>query len=572
MLRNIPEEPTTFVGRSSEVAALRGHLEERRLVTITGSAGTGKSRLALHAASGSVAESFAGVCWADLWPLQGDTLLGAVVADAFGLSDHTPRVLLEVVCAWVGDQRLLMILDSCEHLIAECRHLVGELLSACPNLTILITSREPLGLSGELVLSLAPLNPATDALALFQERAASAGRPLRDTTDRLLSAGLCRRLEGLPLALELAAAQLRDHTLEETAARIRTGWDVPDHQGLRPPRHGALRTAVGWSHELCHPLERLLWARLSVFPGSFDPQWAEQICVGGPLTPEAVRSSLTALVHKSVISEIDGTYRMLDAIRDYGRMWLRELGEETTISGRHAEAVLQATRLARTEWLGSAQVYWYARMRELHRDVIAAFHFLLGSEGRVALELAGNVAFYWVCCGHLHEAVHYLQLVLHDAPDRHPARARGLWALGLARILQGRPAEGRQFAAASLQSASECHDRDGIRAPASPSRAAPLPGRDRVSRRATDSSPRGSRAKYGHGRAARQPWWGLEGEASQREGDAYGESGEDRRVAGVAAQGGQAVFAERGESATAAGEQQAGGGQGEGHAEAVADD
>ncbi|MGP3991357.1 ATP-binding protein [Streptomyces sp. 3N207] len=467
--QNILEETSSFVGRAAELARLTGALREHRLVTLVGGAGVGKSRLALHALSAAPPEESRSIYWADLWPLRSDELLAATVADALGLSDHTPRIPLDALCGWVADRAVLLVLDSCEHLVPHCRHLVGELLTACPNLTVLATSREPLGMRCEAVLPVPPLAPATEAVTLFGQRAEAVGRPLREVCDQRLAARLCARLEGVPLALELAAAQLRHRTLAETADRVRSGLDLPDGPAhpadspRRPARHSAVRTAVGWSHELCRPTERLLWARLTVFPGSFDADLAERVCAGGPLNPAELRACLAGLVHKSVVMAEAGRYRLLETIREYGRMWLRELGETEHVADRHATAVVELSRQARTEWLGARQQAWYERLEELYHDVLEALRFLLGVRPAAALELAGNVAFFWVCCGHLYETHHYLELALGCAQGPSAARARGLWSLGLARLLQGDHEAGRTFAELSRQAATDSGDEDGLR-------------------------------------------------------------------------------------------------------------
>ncbi|MEU7576369.1 NB-ARC domain-containing protein [Streptomyces sp. NPDC041068] len=463
MLRNLPDETTPFVGRCVELDRLASALRERRLVTVTGGAGLGKSRLALRVVSSGGWEGFSAVGWADLWPLKEGASLAAFVADALDLSDHTSRALSEAVCEWIGDRRVLLVLDSCEHLVPGCRRLVAELLTVCPRLTVLATSRERLGVPGESVLVLEPLDPATDAVDLFAQRARAAGRPLRDAEDRRVAAELCSRLEGVPLALELAAGLLSRSSLAEAAVLIRTGLEVPDRPDVRPPRHRQMRTAVGWSHELCRPVERLLWARLSVLPGPFDIERAERVCAGGPLTVEALHDALAGLVRKSVVSERDATYRMLDSVREYGRMWLGQLGEEASVAGRQAALMVEMTRQARQEWLGSGQQYWYARMRELYRDVCVAMDFLLDADDASALELAGNVAFFWICSGRLHEAVRYLRIALELTAEHHPRRGRALWSLALARILQGELGEGRALAAESLRVASRQGDAEGVR-------------------------------------------------------------------------------------------------------------
>ncbi|MEW2222734.1 regulator [Streptomyces sp. NPDC006990] len=510
MQQNIPEETTSFVGRAAELARLAEALREQRLVTLVGGAGVGKSRLALHAL-GTAPPGAGSIYWADLWPLRSDELLAATVADALGLSDHTPRMPLDALCGWVADRAVLLVLDSCEHLVPSCRHLVGELLTACPNLTVLTTSREPLGAIREAVLPVPPLAPGTEAVALFRQRAEAVGRPLREISEQRLAAGLCARLDGVPLALELAAAQLRHHTLAETSDRIRSGLDLLDDPGRsgpgeaepgppgagsgpgggsppgglpssgtgsgpsvpgpsvpgeelrRPARHSAVRTAVGWSHELCRPTERLLWARLTVFPAGFDGGLAEQVCSGGPLTPGELRSCLAGLVNKSVVTVEGGRYRLLDSIREYGRMWLRELGETEQLAARHAAALVELSRQARTEWPGARQQAWYERIEELYHDVREALRFLLGTDPAAALELAGNVAFFWVCCGHLYETHHYLELALACTEGSSEARTRGLWSLGLARVLHGDHEAGRSLAELTRQEAALARNEEGLR-------------------------------------------------------------------------------------------------------------
>ncbi|WP_432108025.1 ATP-binding protein [Streptomyces sp. AA1529] len=516
MQQNIPEETTSFVGRAAELARLAEALREQRLVTLVGGAGVGKSRLALHAL-GTAPPGAGSIYWADLWPLRSDELLAATVADALGLSDHTPRMPLDALCGWVADRAVLLVLDSCEHLVPSCRHLVGELLTACPHLTVLTTSREPLGAIREAVLPVPPLAPGTEAVALFRQRAEAVGRPLREVSEQRLAAGLCARLDGVPLALELAAAQLRHHTLAETSDRIRSGLDLLDDPGRsgpgaasgpggaepgpsgagpgpdggsppggvpssgtrsglsvpgpsgpgeelrRPARHSAVRTAVGWSHELCRPTERLLWARLTVFPAGFDGGLAEQVCSGGPLTPGELRSCLAGLVNKSVVTVEGGRYRLLDSIREYGRMWLRELGETEQLATRHAAALVELSRQARTEWPGARQQAWYERIEELYHDMREALRFLLGTDPAAALELAGNVAFFWVCCGHLYETHHYLELALACTEGSSEARTRGLWSLGLARVLHGDHEAGRSLAELTRQEAALARNEEGLR-------------------------------------------------------------------------------------------------------------
>ncbi|WP_432117229.1 ATP-binding protein [Streptomyces sp. bgisy032] len=435
-----PGEEGSFVGRAEELELVGAALLGSRLVTLTGVGGVGKTRLARHAVSLGLVTAGGGVAWADLSPLRNAEHLAATVADALGLSDHTPRLPVDAICTWIGERGVLLVLDSCEHLPGACRALVGDLLTACPGLRVLATSREPLGIRGETVVGIEPLASPDEAVALFADRAAAAGSPLKGDADARLAATVCEHLERLPLALELAAALLRSVPLADLCVGPRALVDLPPRQpGRAPRRHDALRTTIGWSHELCTPLERLLWARLSYLPGAFDGTTAEQVAGRGPLTPSGVGQALAALCGKSVVMRGGGTYRMLDSVREYGRMWLAELGEEQAVADRHVEHVLGVTRQAHHEWFGPAQRDWYRRIDSLHPHIRLALDHLLATDPAAALEMAGHVAFYWVCSGYLYEARQYLERATRLVPGerRGGTWAQGLWALGVSLTLQG---------------------------------------------------------------------------------------------------------------------------------------
>ncbi|MFJ2115609.1 ATP-binding protein [Streptomyces sp. NPDC087850] len=473
---NIPEETTSFVGRRAELALLESALEDHRLITLTGSGGVGKSRLALRAAEhaggrtgdrapewvggpggapGHAAEQTGvrsgsgaypdGVWWADLAPLYDDRTLLITVSDAVGLSDHSLRTPIEALCEWLADRRMLLVLDSCERVVDACRHLVGELLTAAPGLTVLTTSRQPLDARGEHRIDVPPLPLEGDEeiLQLFRDRAATAAPRLclDDPGTAAAAVQICRDLEGIPLAVELACARLDENSVEYVAelltSRITSRLDtLTQHTGW-PQRHRALRTAIGWSHELCAPLERLLWARLAVFRGDIDAEDAREVCAGGPLTADGVTLALAGLVCKSVLRKTGDRYRMLDTIREYGAMWLGELGEEKLVADRHAAHFTEVCRQAHAGWTGPRQVAWYRRITDTHPDLCAALNHLLAHDPETAVEMVGRVAFFWSCCGHLHEARLYLERALAGHRTRSPHRTRALWALGITTMLQG---------------------------------------------------------------------------------------------------------------------------------------
>ncbi|WP_326592560.1 ATP-binding protein [Streptomyces sp. NBC_01294] len=447
---NLPPEPASFIGREQELRLLGDLLRERRLITLTGVGGVGKSRLALRAVADARQTRPDGVWWVELSPLRDPGLLTATVAHAVGLADHSPRPLDEELCAWMADKELLLVLDTCEHLVADCRHLVGELLQSAPGLTVLVTSREPLGCAVEQVVDVRPLpceGPDSDALALFRARALAAtpqaAAVFADPGRTAVAAEVCRRLDGIPLALELAGARLRLWTLEQMAERMGERFAVlSDARAALPRRHQTMRTTIGWSHELCEPLERLLWARLSVFTGDFDIAAARAVCAGGPLSAARVERVLAGLAAKSVVLRTDergagARYRLLDTIREYGQDWLGELGEVQIVTDRHAHWYAALSQAADRGWLGPGQVDWYRRITAEHAQLRTALEHLLAADPTAAMEMAGALWFYWFACGHGHEGRAFLERALRAAPRTGAAHNQALWALGLTTLLQG---------------------------------------------------------------------------------------------------------------------------------------
>ncbi|MFD8064356.1 ATP-binding protein [Streptomyces cyaneofuscatus] len=476
----LPEETSSFVGRRAELARLETALATRRMTTLIGPGGVGKTRLAVRAARAAADRYPDGAWWADLSPLYDDALLLPTVSDAVGLADHTLRMPVEALCEWLSDKRLLLVLDSAEHLRAPCSHLLAELLTTSPGLTVLVTSRQPLGTRGEHAVRIQPLpvDGAPDALQLFEDRL-RAGDPragLDAPGDRAAAADICRRLEGIPLAIELAAAGIGRHTVAQLATRIGTRFDAPvdaedltasrldllADDSLWPRRHRTLRTTIGWSHELCTPLERLLWARLTLLRTDFDEETAREVCTGGPLTPQEVDRALQGLVAQSVVQR-DGTrYRMLDTLREYGRMWLAELGEEGAAADRHARSFLGLSRRAHEGWTGPDQITWYHTIADAHLDLCAALDHLLAHDVAGAQEMAGRVGFFWACCGHLSEARGYAQRALEAGPVEGPHRTRLQWVLGVAALLQGDFATAEKYGALCTAIALYDHDDEGM--------------------------------------------------------------------------------------------------------------
>ncbi|TYB58397.1 LuxR family transcriptional regulator [Nonomuraea sp. PA05] len=502
---NLPLETTSLIGRHDELARMGTLLEQGRLVTVTGVAGVGKTRLALRAAATLQPRLTHGAWWVPLSPIGQPGAVRYTIAEALPLADRSTRPMGEVLAEYLADRELLLVLDTCEHLIDECAAIVGTLLEAAPGLRVLATSRRSLDLPEEEVLLLgtlpvpgangrgrtgarkgvarkvareevareeetrkegareeAPREEETEAVRLLAERAAAAlpGFTL-DERNREAAVRVCRRLEGLPLAIELAAARLAEMPMEELADRLSDrlsllGDTAQAVYGTVPPWHQALRTAIGWSHQLCTSEERLTWARLSVFAGSFDAAAAAQVCGDERLAPERVPGLLATLATKSLlIWEPTGggeRYRMLDTIREFGAFYLGHLGEQDTLRRRHRDHYRKLAGLGDASWLGPDQVAWYDRMTAEHDNLRAALEFALECPGEpVALELVGDLWFYWYGCGFAKEGAHFLERALAAETGPGRARTKALWVASLISTIQGDGVSG-------LELARQCED------------------------------------------------------------------------------------------------------------------
>ncbi|MDN3023230.1 hypothetical protein [Streptomyces sp. S.PB5] len=484
---NLPPETRSFIGRQDELARLdvmlrpdggpaeggegrRNRDGGRRLVTLLGPGGVGKTRLAVRAARGMRSAYPDGVWLVELSALHGvgmagPGVLGLAAMEALRVADQTTRPATEALAAWIADKRLLLVLDSCEHLLEDCAAFVDALRLA-PHVHVLATSRRRLGLPGEQCVEVEPLPvdesgsaAREDAVTLFADRAAAvrSGFVLDEVT-RPVAVSVCQYLDGIPLAVELAAARLSTLSLTElddhfgTRADHRLALLASDDDTEDPSRHQALRTTIGWSHELCAPLERLLWARLAVFTGGFDAEAAQEVCAGGPLAAGQVPVLLNELTAQSIVQrdhrpgmERDhrtGTarFRMLDTVREYGADWLRELGEADAVRLRHREYYRRLARDGCAEWNTGRQVQWCERVLTDHANLRAAVDWSLDQpDRRAALEIAGTAGFLWRHCGHVRDAQRCLDraLAADPAPAPGPDLLRALWSRGAGAIMQG---------------------------------------------------------------------------------------------------------------------------------------
>ncbi|MER8222470.1 LuxR C-terminal-related transcriptional regulator [Streptomyces sp. NPDC094143] len=503
----LPVETTSFVDRRGELTEGRELLARARLVTLTGPGGVGKTRLAARIAA-RVRRAFPdGVRFVHLSGLHDPALVPLAAADALGLHAHSAQPPLDALVEQVRDRRLLLVVDNCEHLAAACARLAAALLHGTEGVRVLATSRHRLGLTEEHLLEVRPLpvpDPDGDlsaaegypALTLFADRAAAVAPGFRLTPANVASvARLCRRLDGLPLAIELAAVRMRvldaDQLLDRLDDRYRF---LTTGSPAALPRHQTLRAAVAWSHGLCTGPEQLVWARLSVLAGSFDLETAEAVCAddtprdapawpaggghlaagalrqrargtgpaqltdgSGPRPAEALTATVTlpapppvvlrtddvleavaGLVDKSVLCREPGPhgvrYRLLDTLRQYGLEQLRRTaGEETAARRRLRDWMLGRAEACERDWFGPGQREIVARLSADRDNLRPALDFSLTTPGeaRAGLHLAGTLWFHWHACGAPREGLYWLDRALAANPEPTRERARGLWVAGL---------------------------------------------------------------------------------------------------------------------------------------------
>ncbi|SEM02464.1 ATP-binding protein [Rhodococcus maanshanensis] len=439
---NLPHALTSFVGRRREVAEVRRLLGNARLVTVAGIGGVGKTRLALRVGEGAQRSYPHGVWLVELGELREPHLLAETVAATLGLRErlaHPPMVLLT---DFLADRRALLVLDNCEHLVDTVAEFATSLLRACPEVRILATSREPLGVIGEATFRLPPLTvpdsdsqastsaqPRSEAITLFTERARAYLPEFRLTEDNQLAVTqICRQLEGLPLPIELAAARLRALSPEQVLERLTNRFRLltVGRRGV-PARHQTLRWCVDWSYELCTPQEQQLWRRLAVFAGNVELDAVAGVCAAD-MEQEQVFEVVTSLVDKSILTMEEGQvvrYRMLETLREYGLEKLAEADESATFLRRHRDFHERLAVRAGAEWIGSGQLEWIARLDRARADLRAALEFSTTEPGEAgaALRMVAAIYPYWVSRALFSEGRYWVDRAL-AADDGPPSAAR----------------------------------------------------------------------------------------------------------------------------------------------------
>jgi predicted ATPase/DNA-binding CsgD family transcriptional regulator len=475
---NLPIQRTSFVGRGAERTTVASLLAEgNRLVTLTGAGGCGKTRLALRVAAGVAPDYGGGVWWVDLARLADASLLPNAVAAALTIKEAPGERFLDTVARHLRHGPTLLVLDNCEHIVEVCAGFVDDLLGACPALSVLTTSREPIGVQGEISWRVPAMRlPGEDrstaavgqseAVRLFVDRAAAVQPEFRIADENAdIVAAICTRLDGIPLAIELAAARSRMMTVDQILSglsdrfRLLTG-------GTRTavPRHRTLRASVDWSYGLLSERERVVFRRLAVFVGGITLDAAEEVCSNGTIVPEELLEIITALVDRSLVQVGDRTrvarYHLLENLRQYANDRLIESGEVEVIRTRHLGFFLALGERAQPEMEGPRLFEWLQVLDAEHDNVRAALQWSAEVKASTAaLRLTSALWLFWLVRGQLTEGKRRIELALQEALDARPSlRAWALVGLGQLMVLRGDLAEAAAVAREAQEIARALED------------------------------------------------------------------------------------------------------------------
>lgn len=453
-VHNLPRQISSFIGRAREVDEVLRRLEEHRLVTLTGIGGVGKTRLALRAAELLLAGRYDGIWFVPLAPVADPDEIAHAVQEAIGIPESLDRTAFESITAYLGPRRALVVLDNCEHVIEGAARLVNDLLRELPGVRLLVTSRERLAVDGEVsypvpLLDLPEVATAeavhgahlqriadSTAVQLLLQRAQQVGATIElDVENARALAQICQRLDGIPLAIELAASRLKTLGIDETLRRmddrfrLLTGGSRGDM-----PHHRTLRALIDWSHEQLAPEEQALLRRLSIFAGHWTLEAAEAVASGGLVNDWEVLDLCARLTEKSLIEADTGSgagtarFRMLETVKAYAAERLEEAGEAADTRLQHRDYFVALARRAEPELMGPNQMEWYGRIGVAHDDIRRAFEACrdVDADPTVGLRLAASLFRYWYTRGHWTEADNYcrefLQRTEHLAPTADTAK------------------------------------------------------------------------------------------------------------------------------------------------------
>ena len=461
---NLPAERARLIGREEEIAACSSLLRETRLLTLTGIGGSGKTRLGLAISHLALADFPDGVWFVDLAPLSEPGLLAGTVTSVMGLPEVPGQDQLDALCRYAAGKAILLMLDNCEHLIEATSAIADRLLSETTSLTILATSREGLSIGGERIVAVRPLalpSASADAdvselsrapsVELFRDRAAAASSGFTiDETNAAAVSEICRRLDGIPLAIELAAARTKVLTVEQIRSRLDDRFRLlsGSSRGVLP-RHQTLTATIQWSYESLSAEEKKVFRMFSIFSGGWTLNAASGLC-GDEADEFAVLDYIGHLMDKSLVyveraGPADETrYRVLETVRQYGFERLVENGEATQARDRHL-AVFSALAEAGYAERVSREDFWTPRLEAEHDNLRTALETARQTSPNAYLQLAGALGWFWQARSHLIEGRRHLASALAAPGEASPQRARALWGMGLVVAWQGNGVESMQY-------------------------------------------------------------------------------------------------------------------------------
>jgi predicted ATPase/DNA-binding CsgD family transcriptional regulator len=454
---NLPLSLNRFVGRERELAEVKELLATTRLLTLTGVGGCGKTRLALQLATDLIAKYEHGVWWVELAALFDPKLVPQTIISALGLSEQSGHSLMNVLTDYLRSRKLLLVLDNCEHLVTACAGIVEALLQMCPQLHILTTSREALTIHGEVLWPVPPLQlPDTyyvpplegllkyESIRLFIERARAILPSFRLTSENASAVvQICRRLDGIPLATELAAARVKSLSLEQIIARLDNAYHLLT-SGSRTalPRQQTLRAAMDWSYDLLTEQERSVFRRLAVFTGGFTLEAAEAICSSEDVASEEVFDILSRLLEKSLVQGRERNtrmvYHLLETIRQYSRDRLKQAGEMPLVYARHRDWYVSFAERVGPETIGPQQAEWFRYLELEYDNIRSALEWsLVQGDAEFAARIGAAIWHFWLYQSYFSEGRNILERTLKALPGQTALRARLLLAAGLLAFYSG---------------------------------------------------------------------------------------------------------------------------------------
>jgi predicted ATPase/class 3 adenylate cyclase len=468
---NLPAQPTPLVGRDQELEAVRTLLlaEDTRMVTLTGPGGTGKTRVALQVAADAIDEFPDGVYGVLLAPVMDPAVVPSELARVLGIEEVPTQPIVEALKAGLAGRRTLILFDNFEH-VGAAAPLLADLLSACPRLKLLVTSREPLRIAAERQYPVPPL-PESEAVMLFVERA-RAVRPDFELTEETgpIVAEICERLDGLPLAVELAAAWSKVLPPPALLRRLERRLELPASRSADvPARQSTLREAIAWSYDLLSDEERRLHERLSVFVGGWTVEAAERVADPGGELGLDLLEGIASLVDRSLLRESEDDegeprFEMLATIREYARERLQETGEEEELLRRHAHEFARFAEEASAELRSGEQLLWFGRLEREHDNLRAALDSSVASaDDEAALRLGGALGWFWYAHGHALEGCARLTDLLartEKAPEE--LRAPAMYALGVLLDQRGEPGQAADLVERSLAVFREHEEQESV--------------------------------------------------------------------------------------------------------------